>query len=294
MTTLSSRPGTGNAAGSADATNHAWRLPIFIVNLDRAPERLSLMQQAFGEKGLTFTRVPAVDGRLLSEDERNQWCPRPGRFWKLGPGEIGCFLSHRRCWELIAEGTADYAAIFEDDVILADDAKTFLQDWSWVSPDADIVKLDTYCHRTTISKTTIKLTGRYALARLRATHVSGAGYLVSRRAAVKLLALSSQFADPLDHFLFNPISILFSSLAVCQLIPAICIQRDLLRLGTMPSALLSDLGADRGRPPASPLHHILARKLTQPVKKLFRLANRLRMRFFGPDISVHIPFADRT
>ena len=34
----------------------------------------------------------------------------------LGAGEVGCFLSHRQCWQRIVEDTQDYAFIAEDDL----------------------------------------------------------------------------------------------------------------------------------------------------------------------------------
>ncbi len=36
--------------------------------------------------------------------------------FNLNPAEVGCFLSHRRCWEMIADGDAPYALIAEDDM----------------------------------------------------------------------------------------------------------------------------------------------------------------------------------
>ena len=36
----------------------------------------------------------------------------------LSPGERGCFLSHRRCWQEIATGSDPYALIVEDDLQL--------------------------------------------------------------------------------------------------------------------------------------------------------------------------------
>lgn len=43
---------------------------------------------------------------------------RPAYPFPLAPGEIGCFLSHRRCWRrILAEGW-DYALIAEDDLAI--------------------------------------------------------------------------------------------------------------------------------------------------------------------------------
>jgi GR25 family glycosyltransferase involved in LPS biosynthesis len=38
--------------------------------------------------------------------------------FSLNPAEVGCFLSHRQCWKIIAEGDAPYALIAEDDMAI--------------------------------------------------------------------------------------------------------------------------------------------------------------------------------
>ena len=55
--------------------------------------------------------LPAVDGRVMSEAERGAICRpvlhRPAYPFPPKPGEIGCFLSHRRAWErIVASGDA--------------------------------------------------------------------------------------------------------------------------------------------------------------------------------------------
>lgn len=64
--------------------------------------------------------IPAVNGRV----EALNFPSAPGNLhtppypFPLSPGERGCFLSHRRCWEEIARGDAPYALIVEDDLHL--------------------------------------------------------------------------------------------------------------------------------------------------------------------------------
>lgn len=67
-------------------------------------------------------QAPAVDGRdpaqiadvLVQHGTRH----RPFYPFEMGLGEIGCFLSHRRCWARIADGDAPFALIAEDDLVL--------------------------------------------------------------------------------------------------------------------------------------------------------------------------------
>lgn len=64
--------------------------------------------------------VEAVDGRDPGQVDGVQVLPGtlfdPNYPFPIGPGEVGCFLSHRKCWEIIAKGEAPYALIAEDDL----------------------------------------------------------------------------------------------------------------------------------------------------------------------------------
>jgi len=71
------------------------------------------------------TLIEAVDGRdpaqVTGVTVRNGDAHRPAYPFPLAPGEIGCFLSHRRCWRrILAEGW-DHALIVEDDLAIAPD-----------------------------------------------------------------------------------------------------------------------------------------------------------------------------
>ncbi|MBR1608612.1 MAG: glycosyltransferase family 25 protein [Kiritimatiellae bacterium] len=93
---------------------------LYVVNLDRAPERLADTKRLFDEAGLSFVRIPGVDGAALPPAERRRTCP-PVRFYLANgyralPGEIGCVLSHLAAWKAAFAGGEALAAVFEDDV----------------------------------------------------------------------------------------------------------------------------------------------------------------------------------
>ena len=70
--------------------------------------------------GVDFVRVAAVDKEVISDlDFQELVAPKADRWSALTRGEVACFLSHRRCLELIAAGEDSYAAILEDDLHLA-------------------------------------------------------------------------------------------------------------------------------------------------------------------------------
>ncbi|NKW10063.1 glycosyltransferase family 25 protein [Ochrobactrum tritici] len=69
---------------------------------------------------------------------KSKW-PHP-----LTPAEIGCFLSHKKCLEFIAQGEEDHAAVFEDDVVFGRDAGKLFTSSNWIPVDADIIKIETH------------------------------------------------------------------------------------------------------------------------------------------------------
>lgn len=92
---------------------------VFLINLDRSPDRLARCAPMLDQLGLTWERVPAVEGKALDPAHLASLNPHPAPhgewFRKLTPGELGCFLSHLRCWQLIEERGLDCALILEDD-----------------------------------------------------------------------------------------------------------------------------------------------------------------------------------
>jgi glycosyl transferase, family 25 len=88
-------------------------MKVFLINLDRSPDRLAYMSAQADACGMTLERVPAVDGRTMAQ-------PFLGNTFAehLSMGERGCYASHLRCCQLIVELGLPYAMILEDDAIL--------------------------------------------------------------------------------------------------------------------------------------------------------------------------------
>jgi len=101
--------------------------PMYVLNLDRSKERWLTQEAEMKKAGLTVNRFPAVDGKELSDEELMIESNRMAMF--LQPrGVIGCYLSHKRFWQMVVDKDLDYAIIFEDDVELVSDFKRKLED----------------------------------------------------------------------------------------------------------------------------------------------------------------------
>ena len=70
--------------------------------------------------------VEAVDGRALSDEQLNEMWNQKETYKTYGRcmkgGEIGCSLSHRKCYEEILKNGDDAALILEDDVVFKENA----------------------------------------------------------------------------------------------------------------------------------------------------------------------------
>jgi len=92
-----------------------------VINLPhRSADRREKVALELADKNIPFFWMDAVDGKKLADDSPADFSRNStllGR-WFMTPGMIGCFLSHRRCWEECANSN-EPLLIFEDDVVLA-------------------------------------------------------------------------------------------------------------------------------------------------------------------------------
>lgn len=95
----------------------ARKLPkAVVVNLPKHEARFEGVKQQLDEAGVKFERIGAVVGKQLSPEERRSNVTALARVL-ITPGMMGCFLSHRRCWERCVELNEDLL-VFEDDILL--------------------------------------------------------------------------------------------------------------------------------------------------------------------------------
>ena len=76
------------------------KLRCYVINLDSSTKRLEEFNASFNKTNLNIERISAVDGRLIDIDafSDDNLCKRQmGR--GLQPGEVGCYLSHKKAIE---------------------------------------------------------------------------------------------------------------------------------------------------------------------------------------------------
>jgi glycosyl transferase, family 25 len=159
-------------------------LRTWVINLDRAPDRLARISAQLQQLDLPFTRLPAVDARALTPAQAAlldtaAYHRRHGK--TPVPGELGCYLSHLAVMHEFLAGDAAFALVLEDDVLLQQTLPDVLQNLLLCPQRWDMVKLSAVHSGTPVRVR--PLTAGHHLA-VTLTHCTAASaYLVNRRAA---------------------------------------------------------------------------------------------------------------
>ena len=204
---------------------------VLVINLDRSPERLAEFSAEAARCGLAFERLPAVDGRALrGGGTRGADRPRISASSRSGRGEVAIFLSHRA--GLAHRGGGRTRPLDGDHGRRRAAGRrrlpALLAAIEEIDPDAGIVRLETTLRRVVLDDEAIALTPGRSLHRMRSWHGGTAAYAIHHNCAADLLARSERISDPLDQWLFNPLSPIFGTLAIGQVVPGAAVQAALL------------------------------------------------------------------
>lgn len=91
---------------------------VYLINLDRSPDRLKTASALLAGAGVSFERLPAVDGKTLDLAGLAQYDAETAARTvghALLPGEVGCYLSHLESLERFLATDARYSLVLEDD-----------------------------------------------------------------------------------------------------------------------------------------------------------------------------------
>jgi glycosyl transferase family 25 len=174
---------------------HAW-----VINLDRAPDRLARIRAQLEPLGLPWTRLAAVDARALTPAQRAA-LDEPAYRRKHGktpaPGELGCYLSHVEVMRRFLASEAAFALALEDDVLLRESLPAVLHGLI-VHPDRwDVVKLSAVHSGTPVK--VLEVAPGHHLAVMLTRCTGSSAYLMNRRAAEVYVRELLPMSLPYDH-----------------------------------------------------------------------------------------------
>jgi hypothetical protein len=146
-------------------------MKIFVINMARATERRTILRH-LDELGLEAEIPPAVEGAKI---ERSTLGPdaEPG----LSAGEIGCYLSHIRFWQIVVERELEHAIVLEDDVICDPAMMTVAEEIASLKLPVDAVRLSAL--QPIRGRTIARLSGGHSLLLPNKNPSGTQGYMVS-------------------------------------------------------------------------------------------------------------------
>ncbi|MCQ9122356.1 hypothetical protein BKG95_07150 [Rodentibacter pneumotropicus] len=207
----------------------------YVISLTTATQRREHIRQEFGRHNISFEFYDA----LVPSEYLNQLIqthlPNLSQS-KLSEGEKACFMSHYMLWKKCIDEKLPYIYIFEDDVLLGEDAYSFLEEDEWLKERFDVDEKFVLRFETHLMpiKTNLKKREEYKnfyknrnIVLLEGVHFGTASYIINFYAATifcKLFkSISTNEMKPLDVLMFD-IFLNNSEISIYQLNPALCVQ----------------------------------------------------------------------
>lgn len=184
-------------------------MKVYYINLDRRPDRRDRMELLAKARGLTLTRIPAVDAASDDFEGQARNMKRKGPTGEMSANTLACTLSHFKTWQAFVDdpSAGDYAVVLEDDVNLAPTTRQAIDALAAENlAGYGLVKLelfDTMTKGAVVSRPRL-LGGGFDLRESFQILAGSAAYMISRDLAKRLLDYRSTIRAPIDHFLFYP------------------------------------------------------------------------------------------
>ena len=173
---------------------------VFVINLDRSPERWDGLSARLHQLGLAAERVSATDGKgrlpaEFPEFDAAGYARCHGRTPMAT--EIGCYLSHVRVLEKFLAGDKEFAIVLEDDAILCDDFALAVSDLVAFRSEWDLILLFGVHGGGPVRLT--KTATQHWISALTLRQTGSTAYMVKRACAAQLLKNLLPMRVPYDH-----------------------------------------------------------------------------------------------
>jgi glycosyl transferase family 25 len=176
--------------------------PIFVINLKQSADRRVAMTARLEPLHVNYSFFEAVDGRLLDIGNLPSYAKTRRRIFygrDLTPGEIGCLLSHKAIYQHMVDNDIERAIILEDDVFIDPAFAQVIRSILKAPLAWDIIRFLAQDKVQNIGRIVYSLSCKpYTLARIPATPGGAYGYMLTRKAAARLLQHMQKNILPVD------------------------------------------------------------------------------------------------
>ena len=175
------------------------QLPVYVINLDRRPDRLETITRNLELLEISFERVAAIDGRCIEYDS------------PLTKGEAACAMSHFAALRMFLDTDHDAAMIMEDDITMSPDIKSLLAGTDWCPPLTCLSRGCLFKLDNPGEKRRKRIMGRVhgqtptgrTLHPVMLRQTGAGAYLLNRAAAMRILEEGWPLTLPFDRILFD-------------------------------------------------------------------------------------------
>lgn len=178
------------------------RMSVYVINLDRSPQRWARISANLGAMGLDFERLAAVDAAQAPDAVVEAFYDEAANarhyFMPLKRGEVGCFLSHRKAWQALVDSGADMAVVLEDDVEFDAPPQPVLQALAQHLDTAQPRMVKLFTRRAVQGRPVADVGRGHALLRPVTTPLGTQAQMLNRAAAQALLAAFPRCHEPVD------------------------------------------------------------------------------------------------
>ena len=192
-------------------------MKVLLINLDRSTERLRQIKQQLEQLNISFERVAAIDANTLS-DQALDFVKTPNFEYPypLTKGEIACFLSHRKCWELIVSSNEDWTLVLEDNALISPRIVEYIANSEWIPKECELIQL-TYTDLPTYTNKVLEVPHNTLMRTEYSSPFGTSAYLISKKVASIALEHSKVLQSPVDNFLFSSWSSFSKSISFWRL-----------------------------------------------------------------------------
>ncbi len=176
------------------------RLHTWVINLDRAPERLARVSAQLETIGMHWTRLAAVDARELRPEQAaalDEAAYRRKHGMAPALGELGCYLSHIEVMRALMASSHEFALVLEDDVMLLPSLPAVLEGLVKCRTRWDVAKLSAVHSGTPVPY--LQVAPGHSLAVMLSRCTGSSAYVLNRHAARAYLAGLLPMSLPYDH-----------------------------------------------------------------------------------------------
>ncbi len=177
---------------------------VFVVSLERSMARREVVSASLRDASVTFEIARAVDGRAGEHHAFPNYCERrmlerTGRM--LSVGEVGCFASHYRLWQVCAE-LGQPIVVLEDDIVVSPDFASVLALAGSEIDQHQLIRLFAVTERRHAVIT--ELASPFRLIRYLKGPYGTQAYVLSPGGAKALLKSAAHWHAPVDRYLDSP------------------------------------------------------------------------------------------